>query len=157
MLISPGENAYTSATTTPAVAINVKAVSIQIMPSSPLSLNFEMNNFPQNRRTDCLHHSCCHQDDGTQWISKEHTDVLGIQNAQDETHHNRQGDKNAGSQTALGCTDTHFTVNTKTITNNTRQAIKYLRQVASGFLLDQQCGDKKTYVDDRYTFCEVKQ
>src|SRR5579862_2376839 len=88
ILTSPGERAYTRATTTPMVATKVTSVSNQII-ATPFPSDLEVNDFPQYRRTDDLQNSCDDKHHRALRVAKKNSYVMRIDDTENAQHDNR--------------------------------------------------------------------
>src|SRR5262245_36592044 len=97
---------------------NVSSVTNQIISCPPLSSHFEVNNPPQNGKSNYPHSACRDQQQGTFWISEQHSHIVRIQDTQDEHHENRQRDQDPSRQPALCRAYPHFPVDSEPVANH---------------------------------------
>src|SRR5262249_7409531 len=121
MLTSPGENAKTMAATIPSVATKVNTVISQIMRLlSPLSSYLEVNDLPLDCGSEHLKECGGQQDVRPHRIGDQNADVVRIQDAQYQSHENRQCDQDACRQPALRRANTDFAINSEAVANHAR-------------------------------------
>src|SRR5215472_8588080 len=113
----------------------------------PFFLHFKVNDLPQNHGTDRLQSPRDSEGYRALRILKQDLHIIGIDNRDRNGHEDGQRNQDAGSQAALRRSDLNLPINPEAITNDARQSVQNLGQIAASFLLDEQGRDEEAHIN----------